>query len=133
MINELFQEWPKIPRYRREMAVTEKLDGTSSCVAWVPIAIVEAVATQDEIDQTVIAVEDLIDQHGATLGPYCLFAQSRGRFITPARVKAKNDNYGLAQYVDDNREALKRLGQGYHYGEFWGYGIQRGYGMPKKR
>jgi hypothetical protein len=26
-----------------------------------------------------------------------------------------------------------KLGPGYHYGEFWGKGIQRGYGLQEKR
>jgi hypothetical protein len=33
----------------------------------------------------------------------------------------------------DNKEELLKLGKGYHYGEFWGYGIQRGYGLKEKR
>jgi hypothetical protein len=35
--------------------------------------------------------------------------------------------------VSDNADELAKLGPGYHYGEWWGYGIQRGYGLPEKR
>jgi hypothetical protein len=42
-----------------------------------------------------------------------------------------DDNYGFASWVKTNIEDLKMLGIGYHYGEWWGGGIQRGYGLLK--
>ncbi|WP_125911119.1 RNA ligase family protein [Mycobacteroides chelonae] len=52
-------------------------------------------------------------------------AQSRNRLITP-----ENDNAGFARWVDENQgQLLHDLGPGYHYGEWWGSGIQRGYGL----
>ncbi len=54
-------------------------------------------------------------------------AGSRSRWIDTT-----DDNYGFARYVEDNSEELKLLGPGYHYGEWWGQGIQRKYSMPKK-
>jgi hypothetical protein len=53
-------------------------------------------------------------------------AQSRTRVITP-----QDDNYGFAAWVADNQFALEELGEGVHFGEWWGNGIQRGYGLPK--
>ncbi len=53
-------------------------------------------------------------------------AQSRTQIIT-----LENDNAGFAKWVQDNKGDLLKLGKGYHFGEFWGSGIQRGYGMPK--
>ncbi len=54
-------------------------------------------------------------------------AQSRNRLITP-----ESDNFGFAKWVYDNAIPLAdTLGPGYHYGEWWGSGIQRGYGLPK--
>lgn len=120
-----FQEFPKIPRYRREMTLTEKLDGTNGAVVWHPHDV-------NVLNETAIAVMNLTDPHGTDLGLYELHAQSRGRFITPSRIKPKNDNYSFAQWVDDNKADLCTLGPGYHYGEWWGYGIQRGYGMAEK-
>lgn len=121
-----FVEFPKIPRYRREVALTEKLDGTNAAVVWAPL-------TPDHLDdQNIIMVLELTDQHGTAIGPYALLAQSRQRFITPASIKAKNDNYSFAQWVNDNAHELTKLGPGVHYGEWWGYGIQRGYGMAEK-
>lgn len=55
-------------------------------------------------------------------------AGSRTRWITP-----QNDNHQFAAWVEANKEELKRLGVGYHYGEWWGTGIQRGYGLFEKR
>lgn len=55
-----------------------------------------------------------------------VIAGSRTRFITPG-----DDNYGFAKWVKENEEELKKLGPGRHFGEWWGSGCQRGYGLPK--
>ena len=48
-------------------------------------------------------------------------AQSRKRIITP-----DDDNFGFARWVYDNAGALMdTLGYGYHYGEWFGEGIQK--------
>lgn len=53
--------------------------------------------------------------------------QSRNRLISRA-----SDNAGFADWVWDNGPALAEiLGPGHHFGEWWGSGIQRGYGLPK--
>lgn len=57
-----------------------------------------------------------------------VFAGSRNRWITP-----EDDNYGFARWVKDNEETLKLLGPGRHFGEWWGLGVQRGYGLKEKR
>lgn len=54
--------------------------------------------------------------------------QSRTRFITP-----EDDNYGFARWAYANKEELMKLGVGHHFGEWWGQGVQRGYGMAEKR
>lgn len=43
------------------------------------------------------------------------------------------DNHGFARWVEANKSHLYELGPGYHYGEWWGSGIQRGYGLKEKR
>lgn len=53
---------------------------------------------------------------------------SRTRWITP-----ENDNYGFAKWAYSNRDELLKLGSGLHFGEWWGQGIQRNYGMTEKR
>jgi hypothetical protein len=57
-----------------------------------------------------------------------IFAGSRNRWITP-----EQDNYGFAAWVRDNKEQLLKLGPGRHFGEWWGQGIQRKYGLSEKR
>lgn len=49
---------------------------------------------------------------------------SRNRVITPGK---QTDNYGFARHVYDNADEFLKLGDGRHYGEWWGSGIQRGY------
>ena len=46
--------------------------------------------------------------------------QSRNRFI-----KLGDDNYGFALWVSENEECLLNLGEGHHYGEWVGPGIQK--------
>ena len=55
-------------------------------------------------------------------------AGSRNRWITP-----DDDNYGFARWAHEHREELMMLGHGHHFGEWWGAGIQRGYGLAEKR
>ena len=98
-----FKEFPKIPRLNKEVVVTEKIDGTNACV---------------------VVVEK---EHGQSFADRQVFAQSRNRIITPT-----SDNYGFAKWVEENKETLKQLGPGHHYGEWWGKGIQRGYGIGEK-
>lgn len=57
----------------------------------------------------------IIIDGGAVVG-----VQSRKRLITP-----EDDNYGFAAWVAANEEELLSLGDGYHYGEWAGEGIQK--------
>jgi hypothetical protein len=51
---------------------------------------------------------------------------SRTRWITP-----ESDNHGFARWATEHKDELLQLGPGRHFGEWWGSGIQRGYGLPK--
>ena len=53
---------------------------------------------------------------------------SRTRWITP-----EYDNAGFARWAIEHRDELLQLGPGRHFGEWWGQGIQRKYGMSEKR
>lgn len=55
-------------------------------------------------------------------------AGSRNRWIT-----TENDNFGFARWVEENKAELCKLGPGRHFGEWWGQGINRGYGLHEKR
>lgn len=54
---------------------------------------------------------------------------SRKRWITP-----EDDNFGFAQWAYENQsELFMVLGPGRHYGEWYGQGIQRNYGLQERR
>lgn len=95
---EPFVPFPKMPRLKRGVVITEKIDGTNA--------------------QVVITEDGRIR------------AGSRTRWITPGKT---TDNYGFAAWVEDNREELLKLGPGQHFGEWYGQGIQRGYGLTERR
>lgn len=57
-----------------------------------------------------------------------VFAGSRTRWVTPT-----SDNFGFATWVRDNASKLVQLGPGRHFGEWYGKGIQRGYGLDHRR
>lgn len=108
-----FQRFPKVPRLFDDVVVTEKIDGTNGQLLICP------------------------QEHVGVLEPFVLgryaglavLAGSRLRFLTVAE-----DNYGFAQWTADHAEALiAELGEGRHFGEWWGRGIQRGYGVPDRR
>ncbi len=56
------------------------------------------------------------------------FAGSRTRWITP-----EDDNYGFAAWAYENKDELMKLGPGTHFGEWWGRGIQRNYGLQERK
>jgi hypothetical protein len=53
---------------------------------------------------------------------------SRTRWITP-----EDDNFGFARWAADHKDELMQLGPGHHFGEWWGQGIQRKYGLSERR
>lgn len=119
-MNELeFQPFGKLARLNREIVITEKLDGTNAQILIVPTT--ELNAGSSYPDATYVG--DLAEP-----GSVAIFAGSRNRWITSG-----NDNYGFAGWVRANAEELKKLGPGRHFGEWWGNGIQRGYGLKEKR
>lgn len=62
---------------------------------------------------------------------YDVWVGSRNRWIYPGGTR---DNAGFAQWVSDHLGDLVHiLGEGRHYGEWWGPGIQRGYGLKEKQ
>ena len=54
-------------------------------------------------------------------------AWSRTRWITP-----ENDNFWFAQWAYDNKEDLMKLWVWFHYGEWYGRGIQRSYNLKER-
>lgn len=112
-----FQAWPKTPRLFRDIVITEKIDGTNAAV------VIEELGTGD-----FEPIPDVVVSQPRVNGVrYAVGAQSRKRLLT-----LEQDNFGFAGWVHDNATALvKFLGPGRHFGEWWGHGIQRGYGLAK--
>lgn len=112
-----FQPWPSISRLNKDAIYTEKLDGTNAAV------VIERFYPGENEGDKLLAV-DVVNRDGV---PYLIGAQSRKRFIFPG-----DDNFAFARWVYDNAPALiDVLGEGRHFGEWWGHGIQGGYGLPK--
>lgn len=64
----------------------------------------------------------------AKTGELDLKTASRTRFIIP-----EDDNYGFARFVQDNKqEFIESLGEGVHFGEWAGNGINSGEGLDHK-
>lgn len=59
-----------------------------------------------------------------------------GTFLTGSRTKwitPETDNAGFSRWAHEHKdELIAGLGHGLHFGEFWGAGIQRRYGMKEK-
>lgn len=107
-----FSEFPKMARLSRECIITEKIDGTNA-----QVFITE---DPDFNDPMLLVIMMLNDK------PVGIYAGSRNRWIT-----RENDNFGFATWVAENAKEIVKLGVGRHFGEWWGSGIQRGYGLEK--
>lgn len=109
-----FQGFGKIARLDREIIVTEKIDGTNAQVY---------ITFDDLYPRASLEVARVLTE----VGPVSLYAGSRNRWVTVG-----NDNFGFAAWVQENAVELVALGPGRHFGEWWGKGIQRGYGADRK-
>mgnify|MGYP000868014986 FL=1 len=66
----------------------------------------------------------------------CIFIGEDGEFLVGSRTRwitPENDNHGFARWAYEHKDELLGLGPGRHFGEWWGQGIQRGYGLKEKR
>jgi hypothetical protein len=112
-----FQEFEKIARLNREVIVTEKIDGTNGQVHIRPAAgnaLEMGYDTQIECDGV----------------PCYIRAGSRNRWVMHL---GSDDNNGFGRWVHAHAHELAALGAGAHFGEWWGQGIQRKYGLTEKR
>lgn len=110
-----FVKFPKIPRYSRECSIQEKIDGTLGQILIAPVVdgVVDPIAVSTVFKENV---------------GYSIYAGSKKAWLSEI-----NDNYGFARWVRENSLELLKLGEGRHFGEFWGYKIQRGYGLKERR
>lgn len=109
--------FPKIPRLSRNIVVTEKIDGTNACVA--------ISCAPDGFQSPLNDFDFRIPKGGME---WNVRFGSRTRWLSLA-----SDNYGFCRWGRDNLYDLIELGVGNHFGEWWGSGIQRGYGLQEKR
>lgn len=120
-----FEAWPKTPRLNnRGTTITEKIDGTNAAVVIIPVNAIEAWGRLCTDYGGFAWVDDTVRKDIT----YVVGAQSRKRLIRPG-----DDNAGFATWVSQNvDELVDLLGPGRHFGEWWGQGIQRRYGMDRK-
>lgn len=117
-----FQKFPSISRYHREIVITEKIDGTNAAIGIVEASPLILTGDGERREGGVV-----VNLEAANNGwrPFIVYAQSRKRLITP-----EDDNFGFARWVYKNAHNLVAvLGEGLHFGEWYGSGIQRGYGL----
>lgn len=102
-----FEKFPSLTRFSQGWTITEKIDGTNAQVAIFPESAKAATG------------KEVVNVNG-----FSIYAGSRSRWLS-----LEKDNFGFARYVHDNAEQLVNLGVGRHYGEWFGSGIQRTYGL----
>ncbi len=114
---EEFKPFSKIPRLYSECRITEKIDGTNACVEVVGCGELGFAVAACSRTRRLVTI-------GPAMEPEWHQRDSRGRPV---------DNYGFGAWVVANAIELTKLGPGRHFGEWWGQGIQRGYGLSEKR
>lgn len=131
-----FQKFDKIPRLSRDCIITEKIDGTNC-----QIFIINK-NTFDQFHENCAydSIEAFLEKHCLynppespgveDLNKLYVFAGSRKRWLDTS---SGGDNFGFAKWVQANTEELLKLGEGRHYGEWYGKGIQRNYGLAEKQ
>ena len=118
--------WPKIARLSRNCIISEKIDGTNAQVFIHDekfLVDTEVKGIKAEIGKLQMNIPYIYSENGISIA-----AGSRTKWITP-----EADNHGFARWVGKNAKALLELGHGRHFGEWWGQGIQRKYGLSEKR
>jgi len=116
-----YPEMEKIPRWNREVVITEKVDGTNGLIGVVHIDSPESAAIGHQ--KYALGYSPFIEEE------YVVFAGSKSRWLTLGE-----DNFGFARFVQERvADIVFLLGPGVHRGEFYGKGIQRGYGLDHRR
>lgn len=108
-----FEAFPKVPRLSRKCTITEKIDGMNAQIIIVPLEELDA-----DPQEPFLYIGD----------EFGVLAASREKFIT-----VEDDCCGFAKWVEANVQDLLKLGHGRHFGEWWGKGIGRAYGLEENR
>lgn len=141
-----FEAFKSIPRLSKECIITEKIDGTNAQIVIISINdLGEPIYATDKEEPIHFIfsdeIEAFIDKYCLYVHPenphipdnqkFCVFAGSRNKWLDTT---SNGDNFGFAKWVQENAlDLVVGLGEGRHYGEWMGLGIQRGYGLQEKR
>lgn len=121
-----------ITRLFREITITEKIDGTNGLISIEKFPFgtfaEPGLAYYAKRHGNLLLTSHELDESGMPISDIFVRVGSRNRWLTP-----DSDNFGFARWVWDNVHTLVEiLGEGKHYGEWWGSGIQRNYGQRDK-
>jgi len=121
----MFEEFTKIPRLSRPIVITEKIDGSNGQLY---------IQTHAEFEAAHPEVLDLCHRYEESYiqdDTYIMHVGSRKRWLGPRKTE---DHFGFYKWAEEHfAELCLGLGSGRHYGEWWGQGIQRNYGLNNKR
>ena len=140
-----FEKFNKIPRLSRDIIITEKIDGTNAQIFICSDIYLNEYSLNNSDLEGIRFPErfEVDDEIRKFMGKHCLyskivdnkylhvFAGSRRKGWLDT--SSEGDNFGFAKWVQANAEELIKLGEGRHYGEWYGKGIQRGYELDEKR
>lgn len=104
----MFEPFPKLGRISKTAVVTEKIDGTNAQIHITKETYLGSQALDLGLPEAPLA----------TAAGLHIYAGSRNRYLSIG-----DDNFAFAHWVQQNAEDLAKLGEGRHYGEWWGPGI----------
>ena len=120
----MFEPFAKISRLSRPIIITEKLDGSNGQLN------IQSHAEYEAENDELYGKGNAGDEPGIITRDFIIRVGSRKRWLGPAK---KEDHFGFFKWAHENCDELVTLGSGRHYGEWWGQGIQRKYGLDEKR
>lgn len=120
-----FEPFEKISRLSRPIIITEKLDGSNGQIF---IQTHEEYKAENDVE---FGEGNCGSEPGIITEDFIIRVGSRKRWLGPAK---SEDHFGFYKWAHEHVDELcLDLGPGRHFGEWWGQGIQRGYGLEEKR
>jgi hypothetical protein len=115
-----FQKFESLGRITRDCVFTQKLNGTNAQIKIVHASQIENEGLID-VSSTAVSSDDQFE----------MYAGSRKKWISPGK---QTDNFGFAGWcLGHSQELFEILGEGTHFGEWCGPGIQNGEGLTEKK
>lgn len=117
-----FEKFGSLTRFSQGWTITEKIDGSNGQIAILDLS---------KWDEDGYIGPHPTELAVASRGDLLIMAGSRNKWLDTTK---QGDHMGFAKFVEANAEELiEKLGEGRHYGEWYGGKIQRGYGLKEKR